>query len=111
MAAFSQLSVTTSAGTTTVPLGNENTITIDSPGGPPGTPAAAIRTPHTFRSFLRGQFQRIGLGQYQKNIPANRHLLRAIVRASDRKARFADRLTATENGQKPAKYVKRPRFG
>jgi hypothetical protein len=53
MAAYTQLSVTTAAGTTTVQLGNNNSLTIDSPGGGVGTPAAAIRTPHTFAGFLQ----------------------------------------------------------
>lgn len=52
MATFTQLSVTTAAGTTTVKLGNESKIVIDSPNGPAGTPAAAGRTLHEFVGFL-----------------------------------------------------------
>jgi hypothetical protein len=61
MAANTQLSVTTTAGTTTVTLGNGNKITIDSPGGAVGTPAAAIRTPHTFAGFKQWGPNRVGV--------------------------------------------------
>jgi hypothetical protein len=53
MSMFTTLSVTTSAGTATVKLGNESKIRIDSPNGPAGTPAAASRTPHEFVGFLQ----------------------------------------------------------
>lgn len=49
---YSVLSVTTSAGTLTVELGNQNSITFDSPNGGAGTPGAAVRTPRTFYGFL-----------------------------------------------------------
>lgn len=65
MAAFTQMSLTTTAGTTTVELGNENTITIDSPGGPVGSPAAEIRTPHTFAGFAQYGGRRAGVLGYQ----------------------------------------------
>lgn len=51
--AYSTLSVTAAAGTTTRELGNFNSIIIDSPNGPPGSPGAAIRTPHTFVGFAQ----------------------------------------------------------
>lgn len=66
--AYSQLSVTTSAGTTTAMLGNQNSITIDSPSGPSGL-AAAIRVPHVFAGFAENG---VAPGGFGASDPTNR---------------------------------------
>jgi hypothetical protein len=51
---MAELTLRTKEGTTTLSLGHESEITIDSPGGKSGTPAGDSRRPHTFGPFRTG---------------------------------------------------------